>query len=337
MCTGYSGCALIGKSDAGYGSASGTSFWGMTTGHNCTNYLAYRLTHGQLVARPAGTTDAGTWGTAASSAGIPVDNIPTKGSVAWWLPYAAPAGSRGHVAYVEDVLSDGSIVVSEDNLNGDFHWVQRSPGGTGWPSGFIHYPQSDGSPAGIFSALSSTVVGQIDFRGSASDPDVPGQPVDYLVTLGGARDDPTAEQFWFTTSYFNFHQIRNVHTRGWTEMYLYAANTSPTQGHDALLGRRWVSIHSASSTAGVLADATIRKTTRPRITIRVRSGSPSGTIVVKRGSTVIKKYTLSAYQSGKVTLALPRQSRGTKYLRVFYRGSSKYLPSRSSWITLKVR
>ena len=30
-------------SDAGYGAANATSYWRMYTGHNCTNYAAYRM------------------------------------------------------------------------------------------------------------------------------------------------------------------------------------------------------------------------------------------------------------------------------------------------------
>src|ERR1700761_5286133 len=48
LCTGYSGCNAVGDSDAGYGAHSGTSYWGMYAGHNCTNYAAYRLVQNHI-------------------------------------------------------------------------------------------------------------------------------------------------------------------------------------------------------------------------------------------------------------------------------------------------
>lgn len=338
LCTGHGGCGLFGKSDAGYGPVSSTEYWGMTPGHNCTNYIAYRLTHGRLVSRPAGTGSAGTWGPAARAAGVPVNDVPVVGAIAWWAADLAPAGPSGHVGYVESVSSDGSsFTMSDDSLNGDFHWRRISRGGTGWPSGFIHYPESDGSPVGSFTEVTSPSPGIIDFWGTASDPDHLGPSLDYLVTLGGPREDSSAEKFWFSSPYQRFHQIRQVGTRGTTEMYLYAANAASTAGKDALLGRRTVTVRSPSSTNAALTDATITKATSPRVSIAVRSGTPVGTLVVKRGTTTLKTFTLTTVRAGKVTLILPRQTRGTKYLKVYYRGSTRHVPSHSSTLTLKVR
>ncbi len=337
LCTGYVPCTIAGMSDAGYGAASSTAYWGMTPGHNCTNYVAYRLTHGRLVARPINTGMAGTWGAAAKAAGIPVDDTPTVGSVAWWAPYWAPAGDKGHVAYVEAVRPDGSFLVSEDNSGGDFHWEQFGRGGIGWPSGFIHYPDSDGSPTGTFTSVSSPAAGQIDFWGTGGDPDALNAPMTYLVTLGGPRDDPAAEQFRFSTPYPTFHQIRYPATRGPTTMYLYATNLVGTGGQDTLLGSRPVTIHSASTTWGGFSDATITKATYPKLYVTVKTGSPAGTITVTRGTTVVKTYAMGVGVHGKVTLYLPRQSRGTHYLKVSYGGSPYYLKSASGTLTLKVR
>ena len=43
LCTGYAGCQAAGYGHAGYRQASSTAYWRMFTGHNCTNYVAYRL------------------------------------------------------------------------------------------------------------------------------------------------------------------------------------------------------------------------------------------------------------------------------------------------------
>lgn len=158
-----------------------------------------------------------------------------------------------------------------------------------------------------------------------------------LVTLGGTRDDPAAEQFWFSTPYPTFHQIRYPRTRGATTMYLYAANLPGTGGHDTLLGSRTVTIRSPSTTWAGFSDATITRVTNPKETIAVKTGSPAGPITVKRGTTVVRTYAVPAAVRGHITLTLPRQTGGTHYPKVYYGGSTRYYRSRSATITLKVR
>ena len=41
ICSGYSRCATHGHSDHGYPRHAGASYWRMTTGNECTNYVAY--------------------------------------------------------------------------------------------------------------------------------------------------------------------------------------------------------------------------------------------------------------------------------------------------------
>lgn len=138
LCTGYQGCAAAGYGDAGYRQASSRQYWKMYAGHNCTNYVAYRLIQsGMPDSRPwSGNGNASNWGVA--MAGI-TDQVPTVGSVAWYKPNVTPAGGNGHVAYVEQVISDTEIIVSEDYWGGDFYWRRITKTGGGWPSGFIHF------------------------------------------------------------------------------------------------------------------------------------------------------------------------------------------------------
>ena len=138
LCSGWIGCPAAGYGDGGYGKASGTMYWKMYTGHNCTNYVAYRLIQsGMPDVRPwSGSGNASNWGVAMASI---TDQTPTVGSVAWYKPGVSPAGSNGHVAYVEQVISDTEIIVSEDYWGGNFHWRRITKVGGGWPSGFIHF------------------------------------------------------------------------------------------------------------------------------------------------------------------------------------------------------
>ena len=76
--------------------------------------------------------DAADWNKAAKAIGHKADKIPSVGAVAWF--------KRGHVAYVESVNSDGSIVISEMNYDGHnaFRLLTLYPGSSYWPDGFIH-------------------------------------------------------------------------------------------------------------------------------------------------------------------------------------------------------
>ncbi|RYY40948.1 MAG: hypothetical protein EON53_17540, partial [Actinomycetales bacterium] len=44
LCTGYKQCAAKGYTHGGYASVRSRSYWNMTPGRSCTNYVAYRLT-----------------------------------------------------------------------------------------------------------------------------------------------------------------------------------------------------------------------------------------------------------------------------------------------------
>lgn len=57
--------------------------------------------------------NANNWASAASSAGYTVNNSPEAGSI-----LQSSEGPMGHVAYVENVNSDGSVEVSEMNYSG---------------------------------------------------------------------------------------------------------------------------------------------------------------------------------------------------------------------------
>jgi surface antigen len=138
LCVGYSRCADAGMGSAGYRTHSGTMWWRMYAGHNCTNYAAYRMVRSGLPnTRPwSGSGNASNWGHAMARI---TDATPMIGAVAWWDAYVRPAGSAGHVAYVEKVISDDEIIVSQDSWGGDFSWARITRSGGSWPSGFIHF------------------------------------------------------------------------------------------------------------------------------------------------------------------------------------------------------
>jgi surface antigen len=110
----------------------------------CTSWVAYRLNELNGIAFNNSYGGNGTWGNAmywgphALSLGITVNSTPTVGSVAWWS--SSRAHPSGHVAYVEQVNSPTSIVISEMNYDGDNGFrvrTIRSSSGD-WPTDFIH-------------------------------------------------------------------------------------------------------------------------------------------------------------------------------------------------------
>ena len=119
LCSGYTSCAAKGMGNAGYASANRTSYWRMFSGHNCTNYAAYRMVKAGLgSARPwTGSGNATNWGVKESRI---TNGVPRVGAVAWWKAGVKPAGSAGHVAYVERVISANEVVLSQDSWHGDF-------------------------------------------------------------------------------------------------------------------------------------------------------------------------------------------------------------------------
>ena len=70
-----------------------------------------------------------------------------------------PAGSAGHVAYVEQVVSETEIIVSEDYWGGDFYWRRITKTGGGWPSGFIHFNDRVVQPTSPPTIAGSPMVG----------------------------------------------------------------------------------------------------------------------------------------------------------------------------------
>lgn len=149
LCTGYTACANAGYGHAGYASRNQTMYWRMYAGHNCTNYVAYRMIQrGMSTERPwTGSGNATNWGVARADL---TDQTPKVGAVAWWRAGVAGAGSSGHVAYVEKVVSANEIVISEDSWSGDFHWRTIYNNGPGWPSGFIHFLDGPAEPPPAF-------------------------------------------------------------------------------------------------------------------------------------------------------------------------------------------
>jgi surface antigen len=130
---------------AGYPSNGGTK-----DGMNCTNYVAWRLinTAGMSSSSVSGLGNASTWDSRAKTKGYKVDKVPAVGAVAQW--------DSNHVAYVEQVNGDGTIVISESNTwMGDpsqRKWLRHRVVSVSGVDHFIHF--HDTVPLGVLTLFS---------------------------------------------------------------------------------------------------------------------------------------------------------------------------------------
>jgi surface antigen len=149
VCAGYSACAARGHTDHGYGAHAGASFWRMTAGDECTNYVAYVESRVFRAPEPRYLLgDAGQWPATAAAHGVVVNHVPSVGAVAEWDAGAPGMGSAGHVAVVEKVgPRDRYIVVSQQHIGADpdgYDWTRINAGFPSyewqeWPDHFIHF------------------------------------------------------------------------------------------------------------------------------------------------------------------------------------------------------
>jgi surface antigen len=113
-------------------------------GANCTWYA-----HGRMMqlgyseyALDSMLGHAGTWDNTASR-GCRVISAPQVPSIAVWEAGVGGAGSVGHVAVVERINSDGSIIISESNWpTGTMYGTRTIYPGSKWPSKFVAVPKS---------------------------------------------------------------------------------------------------------------------------------------------------------------------------------------------------
>ena len=108
--------------------------WGFATRH-ASDYIAWRfferdVTFSATMPAPNGAPahfgDPATWAIHAAGVGFVVDNVPRAGAIAQWNAGEQGAGGAGHVAYVERVNPDGSVVVSEFDWSVEYGYSQRT-------------------------------------------------------------------------------------------------------------------------------------------------------------------------------------------------------------------
>lgn len=223
QCGSYAAGTVPSFSCVAFSGFTGQRPWGYpvdANGHNCTNYVSYRLWQNG-VANPGNLGHAYMWDNNASAYGIPVNSTPTVGSVAVWEPNLAGAGSTGHVAYV-DAVTTSYIDVSEDNYGGTTMRKRFFVGQSDWPSHFIHFKDMTPS-APTFSGSPNSKQLTADFNGDGKT------DVAAFYNYGGWH---TAMWVWYgqANGMFTEPVVRWENTTGWNASFIIPAGAGDFNG-----------------------------------------------------------------------------------------------------------
>jgi surface antigen len=145
LCSGVSN-KDVAKCDPGWAANMHLMHWRMYSGHNCTNYVAYRLKRDGVPMPSYRLGNADTWAPNARRHGVLVDSRPTVGSVGAWP-------GRRHIVYVDEVGSN-YLIISEDNWpgyypKGMYRKLKVFKGERGYPTQFIHFKGGTGGTGTI--------------------------------------------------------------------------------------------------------------------------------------------------------------------------------------------
>ena len=113
------------------------SYWRQLTGHNCTNYVAFRLIRDGAPKKfgPFGG-NAQVWDEYFKRRGFKVNHKPSVGAIAHWNGWEFGSGA-GHVAYV-DKVGKNFIIIDEDAWGGLNYRRKIYIHDSKWPGRFIH-------------------------------------------------------------------------------------------------------------------------------------------------------------------------------------------------------
>jgi surface antigen len=120
------------KCDPGWGVNMMFMHWRMYRGHNCTNYVAWRLTRDGVPEPSYLLGNAVDWAGRAKSHGVPVDSTPEVGAVGAW-------SGRNHVVYVDQVGSDFLLLTEDSYSLKKFRRYLVYKGERNYPTKFIHF------------------------------------------------------------------------------------------------------------------------------------------------------------------------------------------------------
>lgn len=135
LCVGTSVKSTM-KCDPGWAANMMFMHWRMYRGHNCTNYVAYRLGRDGVPEPSYLLGNASSWAGRAAKHGVPVDKTPEVGAVGAW-------SGRNHVVYVDQVGSDWLLLTEDSFSQKRFRRFIVNKGESNYPTKFIHFAGKD--------------------------------------------------------------------------------------------------------------------------------------------------------------------------------------------------
>ena len=128
--------AEVQKCDPAYAAALSLPHWRMFAGHNCVNYVAWRLGVNGVREPRILMGSARNWAANAKKIGVIVDRKPTVGAIGGWA-------GKNHLVYVEEV-GPGYLITSEDNYpgyyrKGIYRKIKVTTGQSAYPTQFLHF------------------------------------------------------------------------------------------------------------------------------------------------------------------------------------------------------
>ena len=128
--------------------------WRMYRGHNCTNYVAWRLTRDGVPEPGYRLGNARYWADRAKRHGVPVNSTPQVGAVGTW-------SGRNHVVYVEQV-GPGWLLITEDSWSAKrYRRYMAYKGERGYPTKFIHFVGKNAIRGATPTVTGTPLVGQL--------------------------------------------------------------------------------------------------------------------------------------------------------------------------------
>jgi len=158
LCTGKSFDETM-KCDPGWAVNMMFMHWRMYRGHNCTNYVAWRLTRDGVQEPDYLLGNARSWADRAKRHGVPVNSTPQVGAVGTW-------SGRNHVVYIEQV-GPGWLLMTEDSWSSKrYRRYIVHAGERNYPTTFIHFAGKNAIRGATPTLAGTPLVGQI-LRASA--------------------------------------------------------------------------------------------------------------------------------------------------------------------------
>ncbi len=132
-CSGKTAAEVAACDTSDFATRMNKSYWGAYSGHNCTNYAAYRMSIAGVPTPKIRMGNGNEWAANARTLGYVVNKTPAVGAIAAW---ALP---NNHVGYVEEVGSN-YIVVSDSSYSAKVFKRYRVDKTDKWyPNEFIHF------------------------------------------------------------------------------------------------------------------------------------------------------------------------------------------------------